>query len=458
MQLGKVGHQKRGYPERAHARSGEAAEGGVRDETEPALQDQTSRGQEEKAGLIEQALSRANLVTAWKRVKANKGSCGVDGRSIEQTASWLKQQWPEIRASVLDGSYRPAPVRRVDIAKPGGGIRQLGIPCVVDRLIQQALLQVLQPIIDPQFSEHSYGFRPGRSAHDAVMAAQQHVQAGCEVVVDVDLESFFDHVNHDILMERLARRIADRKVLGLIRRYLRAGVMAHGVCTERHEGTPQGGPLSPLLANVLLDDVDRELTRRGHRFVRYADDCNVYVGSLKAGQRVLAGLRKLYGRLRLKVNEAKTAVASVWGRKFLGYCFWRNRQGECRRGVARQALQRVRERLRQITWRGSGRSMAQVVREMQEFVPGWRTYFRLAQTPRDLRDLDAWVRRRLRALQLKQWKHGQTIYRELCKLGATPKSAAQLASSGIRWWRRAKVANSAIPVTYFDQLGVPRFA
>ena len=249
------------------------------------------------------------MVMAWKRVKANRGSAGVDGKSIAETADYLKTHWAGIREALLEGRYRPAPVRRVQIPKLGGGMRELGIPTVTDRLIQQALLQVLQPIIDPSFSEHSYGFRPGRRARDAVLMAQRHVQDGCRVVVDVDLEKFFDRVNHDILMERLSRRIADKAVLRLVRHYLVAGVMDGGVVSERYEGTPQGGPLSPLLANVLLDEVDRELEKRGHRFVRYADDCNVYVRSHRAGERVLAGLRTLYERLHLKVNEVKTAVA-----------------------------------------------------------------------------------------------------------------------------------------------------
>jgi RNA-directed DNA polymerase len=262
------------------------------------------------------------MMAAWKRVKANKGSAGVDGRTVAQTGEDLKTQWPDIRRGLLDGTYRPSPVRRVSIPKSGAGTRELGIPTVVDRLIQQALLQVLQPLIDPTFSAHSYGFRPGRSAHQAVQAARQYVEQGRRVVVDVDLEKFFDRVNHDILMDRLAKRIADKAVLRLIRHYLNAGIMANGVMQMRVEGTPQGGPLSPLLVNVLLDEVDQALERKGHKFVRYADDCNVYVKSERAGQRVLDGLRTCYAKLRLKVNETKTAVASVWGRKFLGYKLW----------------------------------------------------------------------------------------------------------------------------------------
>jgi RNA-directed DNA polymerase len=275
---------------------------------------------------------------------------------------------------------------------------------VTDRLIQQALLQVLQPLIDPTFSEHSYGFRPGRGAHGAVLQAQRHVQAGWRVVVDVDLETFFDRVNHDVLMDRLSKRIADQAVLRLIRRYLEAGVMMHGVVTQRYEGTPQGGPLSPLLANVLLDEVDRALERRGHRFVRYADDCNVYVRSLKAGARVLAGLRQLYARLHLKVNEAKTVVASAFGRKFLGYCLRAAPKGEVKRAVAPKAIDTFKQRIRTLTRRVRGRSLDQVAQDLRGYVPGWKEYFQLAQTPSVFQDLDQWLRHRLRALQLKHWK------------------------------------------------------
>ena len=354
------------------------------------------------------------MVRAWKRVKANKGSAGVDGRSVHDTQGYLKQAWRDIRSRLLDGSYRPEPVRRVGIPKPGGGVRELGIPTVVDRLIQQALLQVLQPLIDPTFSKHSHGFRPGRSAHDAVLEAQQYVQAGYTVVVDVDLEKFFDRINHDILMDRMAKRIADKRVLGLIRHYLQAGILTHDEHTEREEGTPQGGPLSPLLANVMLDEVDRELERRGHRFVRYADDCNVYVRSHKAGERVLQALRGCYAKLALKVNEAKTAVAEVWGRKFLGYCFWAHK-GEAKRAVAGAAMQRLHQRLRELTRRTSGRSLEQIAQGLRAYVPGWKAYFRLAQTATATRRLDAWLRHRLRAVQLKQWRSGPTIFRELRK-------------------------------------------
>jgi RNA-directed DNA polymerase len=369
------------------------------DEAGPARSAQTGWG---ACDLLGQALSRQNLLAAWKRVKANKGCAGVDGRTVQETGEHLKTAWPEIRQRLLDGSHKPGPLRRVGIPKPGGGTRELGIPNVVDRLIQQALLQVLQPLIDSSFSEHSHGFRPGRSEHGAVLEAQQYVQAGNRTVVDVDLEKFFDRVNHDILMDRLSKRIGDKRVLRLIRRYLQAGILMHGVSIERHGATPQGGPLSPLLANVLLDEVDRELERRCHRFVRYADDCNVYVKSRRAGERVLQMLRGCYATLRLKVNEAKTAVADFRGRKFLGYCLYATSSDEVKRAVSDQAMQRLRERLWQLTRRTRGRSLDQISEDLRAYVPGWKAYFRLAQTPKVMRELDEWVRHRLRAVQLKQ--------------------------------------------------------
>jgi RNA-directed DNA polymerase len=399
MPLGEALHQKPGQPGRTGAGRGEAASEAVSDEAALARHAQTDCG---AGDLLGQALARENMAAAWKHVKANKGSAGVDGRTVQDTGEYLKSAWPDIRRRLLDGSYRPDPVRRVGIPKPGGGVRELGIPTVVDRLIQQALLQVLQPLIDPSFSAHSHGFRPGRSAHGAVLEAQQYVQAGYGTVVDVDLEQFFDRVNHDILMNRLAKRIADKRVLRLIRRYLQAGIMAHGVHSARWEGTPQGGPLSPLLATVLLDEVDRELERRGYKFVRYADDCNVYVKSRRAGERVLQGLRGCYAKLALKVNEAKTAVAAVWGRKFLGYCLYVTSAGEVKRAVADQAMHKLRERIRQLTRRTRGRSLEQIAEDLRGYVPGWKAYFRLAQTPKVMRELDEWLRHRLRAVQLTQ--------------------------------------------------------
>jgi RNA-directed DNA polymerase len=451
-------HQKPVKPSgsagRASVAKGEAQGARVRDESAAARDDQTSWVPGE---LLGQVLDRHNMAAAWKRVKSNKGSCGVDGLTIEQTAEHLKTQWPRIRQQIVDGTYRPSPVRRVAIPKPGGGQRELGIPTVTDRLIQQALLQVLQRLIDPTLSEHSHGFRPGRSAHGAILEAQRYVEQGCTVVVDVDLEKFFDRVNHDILMVRLARRIADKAVLGLIRRYLQAGIMDGGLHRERHEGTPQGGPLSPLLANVMLDEVDRELERRGHHFVRYADDCNVYVCSMKAGQRVLAGLRRCYARLRLRINEAKTAVAPVDGRKFLGYCLRLFKNGRVYRDAADESVQRFRQRVRQLTSRQSGRSMAQMAQMLRDFVPGWKAYFRLVQLPSTLRGLGQWMRHRLRAVQLKQWRRGTTAYRELRALGATPDLAARAAANLRRWWHTSRLAvNRVLTLQHFDDLGFPR--
>ncbi|SCK38872.1 RNA-directed DNA polymerase [Variovorax sp. HW608] len=456
MSLGSESHQKpAGSAGRVGRAQGEARCEPARDESRPARDEQTHWGPED---LLGQALAKRNMAAAWKRVKANKGSAGVDGRTVEQTEGYLKRHWPDIRQSLLLGTYRPSPVRRVQIPKLGGEYRELGIPTVVDRLIQQALLQVLQPVIDPTFSEHSFGFRPGRSAHGAVLLAHSYVQQGCTVVVDVDLEKFFDRVNHDILMERLARRIADKAVLWLIRKYLQAGIMDGGLQLERHEGTPQGGPLSPLLANVMLDEVDRELERRGHNFVRYADDCNVYVKSIAAGKRVLAGLRRCYAKLRLSVNEAKTAVALVWKRKFLGYCFWLSKTtGKVHRDVAAAALQRYRQRVRQLTRRQTGRSFDQIAKDLQAFMPGWKAYFRLTQTPSTFRELDSWLRHRLRAIQLKFWCRGTTVFRELRALGASVDLAAQVAAHARRWWYcSANLVNRVLTNAYFDNFGIPR--
>ena len=456
MPLGEALHQKPGQPGRTGAGRGEAASEAVSDEAALARHAQTDCG---AGDLLGQALARENMAAAWKPVKANKGSAGVDGRTVQDTGEYLKSAWPDIRRRLLDGSYRPDPVRRVGIPKPGGGVRELGIPTVVDRLIQQALLQVLQPLIDPSFSAHSHGFRPGRSAHGAVLEAQQYVQAGYGTVVDVDLEQFFDRVNHDILMNRLAKRIADKRVLRLIRRYLQAGIMAHGVHSARWEGTPQGDPLSPLLANVLLDEVDRELERRGYKFVRYADDCNVYVKSRRAGERVLQGLRGCYAKLALKVNEAKTAVAAVWGRKFLGYCLYVTSAGEVKRAVADQAMHKLRERIRQLTRRTRGRSLEQIAEDLRGYVPGWKAYFRLAQTPKVMRELDEWLRHRLRAVQLTQWRGGTTMFRQLRALGVSVDLAARIAGNARRWWRNSRMGlNRVLPVRHFDRLGVPRFS
>ncbi|WP_246131731.1 group II intron reverse transcriptase/maturase [Pistricoccus aurantiacus] len=350
-----------------------------------AISDETGlpRRESEGAGrnLLEQAFARENMQRAWKRVKANKGSAGVDGLDIAQPAEYLRWTWPTVRQQLLDGSCRPQPVRRVGIPKPNGSERELGIPTVTDRLIQQALLQVLQPLIDPIFSEHRYGFRPGRRAHDAVLAAQRYVQQGRHIGVDVDLSKVFDRVNHDILIDRLRKRVNNRGVIRLVRAYLNAGIMEGGMVMDRHEGTPQGGPLSPLLANVLLDEGDRALERRGHCFARDADDCNVYVRSQQAGERVMLLLRRCYDKLRLVINEAKSAVTSGVGRKFLGYTLWQGPNGDVRRGVAAQALQAFKLRVRQLPRRSGGRSIEQGVEKLRSYLLGWKGYFKLSQTP-----------------------------------------------------------------------------
>ena len=427
-----------------------------RDEAQSACGKDEGLGRED---LYEKILSRENMVLAWKRVEANKGSAGVDGLSIEETAEGLKTQWPKIREELRSGRYRPQAVRRVEIPKPGGGVRELGIPTVVDRLIQQALLQVLQPLIDPTFSEFSYGFRPGRSAHDAVAQAKRYVEEGYQIVVDIDLEKFFDRVNHDVLMDRLAKRIADKRILKLIRRYLQAGIMANGVVLDRSEGTPQGSPLSPLLANVLLDEVDKELERRGHKFARFADDCNIYVRSRRAGERVLRSLRRLYAGLHLKVNESKTAVGPAFGRKFLGFCFRRWTHGTVKTAVAPKALKAFKDRIREITRRSGGRSLEQVAERMRRYMPGWKSYFRPAETPRTFKDLDSWIRHRLRAVQLKHWKRGCTVYREVLALGASHEEAAHAAKGGKGWWYRSQsLLNKVLTASYFDSLGVPRLS
>jgi RNA-directed DNA polymerase len=411
------------------------------------------------AALLHAAFTRENLQRAFKRVRANKGAAGVDGLDIDQTSRLLATRWPAIREQLLAGTYRPQPVRRVAIPKPDGGERELGIPTVTDRLIQQALLQVLQPVLDPTFSEHSYGFRPGRRAQDAVLAAQAHVRSGRQIVVDVDLEKFFDRVNHDILIDRLRRRIDDAGVIRLVRAYLNSGIMVGGVVQERYQGTPQGGPLSPLLANVLLDEVDKELERRGHCFVRYADDANVYVRSRRAGERVMALLRRLYGQLRLTVNEVKSAVAPVVGRKFLGYSFWVARVREVKRRVADKPLATFKQRVRWLTRRSGGRSMQQVVDGLRPYLLGWKAYFGLAQTPGIWRKLDEWLRHRLRAIQLKQWRRGSTIYRELRALGANLSVARTVAANSRRWWRNSAMSlNNVLTIAWFDRLGLPRLS
>lgn len=409
--------------------------------------------------LMERVCERPNLQAALKRVRRNAGSPGIDGMTVEELPGHLRVHWLRLREELLDGRYRPQPVKRVTIPKPGGGERELGIPTVLDRFIQQALLQVLQPLFDPTFSDASYGFRPGRSAHEAVLRAQAYVQEGRSVVVDIDLEKFFDRVNHDMLMGRLAKRMADTRVLRLIRRYLEAGVLADGVVIERHEGTPQGGPLSPLLANILLDEVDKELERRGHAFVRYADDLNVYVRTQRSGERVMNSLRRVFAKLKLRVNATKSKVTRATKSKFLGFSFWVARGRTIRRRVASQAIERMKERVRELTRRSAGRSLAQMCKPLGRYLTGWKAYFRLAETPGAFADIDAWARHRLRAVQLKHWKRGKVVYRELVARGMSPDVARRVAANSRRWWHNSAMAlHIALPNRLFDQLGVPRLA
>lgn len=431
-------------------RSGEAGRAGHGNE----------RSGSEHSQLMERVVARENAKEALKRVRRNKGSPGMDGMRVEELEPYLHEHWQTIRKQLLAGTYQPNAVKRQLIPKSGGGVRELGIPTVLDRFVQQLMLQVLQPIFDPTFSEHSHGFRPGRRAHDAVRQAQQYVQDGRRWVVDVDLEKFFDRVNHDVLMGKLHNRIADPRMLRIIRRYLEAETMADGVVVERHEGTPQGGPLSPLLANVLLDEVDKELERRGHCFVRYADDCNVYVRSKRAGERVLAALRQMYARLRLKVNEEKSTVARVWDRKFLGYSFWVAAGKTVKLRVAPKALKEMKQRVRQLTSRNGGRSMERVTEELGAYLRGWKEYFKLSDTNRVFFDLDQWIHRRLRCAQLKQWKRGTTVYRELRRRGVPEWLAPRAARFARNWWRVAGhgALHSALPGSYFERLGVPRLA
>jgi group II intron reverse transcriptase/maturase len=409
---------------------------------------------------MSQIVERSNLVRALKRVRQNKGSAGIDGMTVDELVPYLRDHWPAIREHLLTGRYQPSAVRQHEIPKGDGRMRMLGIPTVLDRFIQQAVLQVLQPRFDPTFSESSYGFRPGRRAHDAVCKAQQFVQSGRRWVVDVDLAAFFDRVNHDVLMSKLVPRIGDRRVLALIRRYLEAGMMANGIVQERREGTPQGGPLSPLLANVLLDEVDKELERRGHRFARYADDCNVYVRSKRTGERVMQALVGLYATLRLQVNTDKSAVARVWDRQFLGFSFWVAPGRTIKRRVAPKALSKMKDRLREITSRNGGRSIGQVVTMLRSYLVGWRSYFRLADTPQVFAQVEQWLHRRLRAIHLKHWKRGSTVFRELRRRGISDHVAAMAARFTGNWWRVASHAalHLALPTSYFDQLGVPRLA
>lgn len=409
----------------------------------------------EESPLMEAVVARENLLKAYSQVMSNKGAAGVDTMTVEQLKPYLQAQWAQIKADLLNGKYQPQPVRCVEIPKPQGGMRQLGIPTVVDRLIQQALHQVLSPLFEPGFSESSYGFRPGRSAPQAVAQARRYVAEGRRWVVDLDLEKFFDRVNHDILMSRLARRISDKRVLRLIRRYLQSGMMVGGVVGQRVEGTPQGGPLSPLLSNILLDALDKELERRGHKFCRYADDCNIYVRSRTAGERVMKSVSQfLAKRLRLQVNGEKSAVARPWQRKFLGYTMTWHKQPRLK--VAPESLQRLKAKVRKIIREGRGRSLPQVIKDLNPLLRGWMQYFRLTEVKGVFEEVDGWLRRKLRCLLWRQWKRPFTRAKNLMKRGLKELRAWKSATNGHgAWWNAgASHMNEAFPKSYFDRSGL----
>jgi RNA-directed DNA polymerase len=405
--------------------------------------------------LMEAVVERSNMLCAYERVVANAGAPGVDGLTVAELKPWLQVHWSSVRRALLAGEYIPAAVRKVEIPKPQGGVRTLGIPTVVDRLIQQALHQVLQPLFEPEFSESSYGFRPGRNAHQAVQAARSYVAEGKRWVVDLDLEKFFDRVNHDVLMARVARKVEDKRVLKLIRRYLEAGMMEGGVTNARTEGTPQGGPLSPLLSNILLTDLDRELEKRGHFFCRYADDCNIYVGSERAGQRVMAAVTAfLERRLKLKVNAEKSAVARPWQRKFLGYSMTWHREPKLK--IAEPSRKRLAEKVRQALKAGRGRNLKRVIADLNPLLRGWVSYFRLTEVKGVLEVLDGWIRRKLRTLLWRQWKRNHRRAQNLMRAGLSPERAWQSATNGRGpWWNGgASHLNEAFPKSWFDRQGL----
>ena len=435
--------------------AGEACEAG-REEAEsiPAMNDPESPASTSR--LMEEVCERENLKEALRRVKANKGSAGIDRMTVDGIADYLKQHWPAIREQLLSGTYQPKPVRRVEIPKPDGGVRKLGIPTVLDRFIQQAVMQVLQRQWDRTFSDYSYGFRPGRSAHQAVAKAQQYIAEGRGWCVDLDLEKFFDRVNHDKLMGQIAERVGDKRLLKLIRAFLNAGVMENGLVSPSVEGTPQGGPLSPLLSNLVLDELDRELERRGHRYVRYADDCNIYVRSERAGQRVMQSVTQFITKeLKLKVNETKSAVARPQERKFLGFSFTAG--PEIKRVIAPKALVRFKQRIREITLRAKGVSMQTTIEELAPYMRGWRSYFGYCETPEVLVSLTRWVRLRLRAAMWRQWKTPRRRREALLELGVRLRLARNTAGSGLGPWylAKAKALSVGLSNAYFKSLGLP---
>jgi RNA-directed DNA polymerase len=407
--------------------------------------------------MLEEVLDKENLKEALSKVLENKGAAGIDGMTVDKLPEYLKETWKRIRKELLEGSYAPQAVRRVEIPKAAGGMRQLGIPCAIDRFIQTALQQVFQRHWDGTFSQHSYGFRPSKSQHQAIQQAQEYVSSGFRWVVDLDLEKFFDRVNHDVLMGRIAKRVKDKRVLKLVRTYLNAGMMEDGLAKPTEEGVPQGGPLSPILSNLLLDDLDKELEKRGLRFVRFADDCNTYVASKRAGERVMESITKfLSKRLKLKVNEAKSAVGRPWERKFLGFTFTNQKQP--RRRIAPAALKRVKDKIRKLTSRKRGHNLRQIIEELTSYLRGWIGYFGYCQTPTVLQKLEKWIRRKLRCLVWKRWKRGTTRFKRLRALGLTTTQATEGAGSGVHGpWRMSKTPplNSALSVAYFQSLGLP---
>jgi RNA-directed DNA polymerase len=446
--------RKAEMPEDSRKVAGGTCGGTGRERQAPAAGKEKARPETKE--LMEEVLRRENLREALKRVRSNQGVPGVDGMTTEALVPYLRENWPRIRKELAEGTYQPGPIRRVDIRKPDGkGMRSLGIPTVLDRFIQQAILQVLTPIVDPPFSESSYGFRPGRGAHDAVKAAQGHVEAGYRWVVDLDLEKFFDRVNHDVLMARVARVVRDKRLLRLIRRYLEAGVMHEGVVQEQEEGTPQGGPLSPLLSNILLDELDKELERRGHRFCRYADDGNIYVRSKAAGERVMESItRFLWERLRLRVNREKSAVGRPWERKFLGYAMTWHRRPKLR--VAPSAMRRMKAHIQEMVRKGRGRSLSKIIGGMTVYLRGWVNYFRLAQVKSIFEELDQWIRRKLRCILWRQWKRPLTRAKRLILLGLDKERAYTSAYNGRGpWWNSgASHMNAAIPAKWLAQRGL----
>ena len=425
--------------------------------TEVFLANRVTESPECTEQLMEEVVERENLKQALKRVQSNKGGPGIDRMTVEELPAHLKVHWETIREQLLQGTYRPQPVKRVEIPKPGGGVRKLGIPSVLDRFVQQAVLQVLQGRWDPTFSEHSFGFRPGRSAHQAVAQAQRYVREGYTIVVDLDLENFFDGVNHDRLMSRIADRVSDKRMLRLIRSFLTAGVMEQGVVSPTEEGTPQGGPLSPLLSNMVLDELDRELERRGHRFCRYADDSNIYVRSLRAGKRVMTSVTEFIARkLKLRINQAKSRVAPAWERDFLGFSVTRGVAHK--RSIDKKAMRRFKERIREITRRNRGVSLAHVVSDLTQFIRGWIGYFGFCEAIYVLRDLDSWTRRRLRCFIWKQWKTFKRRRKGLMERGIAEAPASQTAARSRGCWSTSNVPplRRAFPVAYFNALGLPR--